>query len=274
MSKLHPIHAYHMDQSWSLTPTASWQLVKEIVAGAGRDQQNLSGRLLSRPLSTSGGDQHSIGQGRRIQPTERFNSAKGDRSQTGKEITHQIQMRAGNIDGLRAIAMTAVVACHAGIFAIGWMGVWLFFVISGYVVTTSVLARPGSFGQFGIRRLRRIAPIYWAYILIGLIVVGGTADWRAVLGLLTFTNNLAGMFGGHYLCCGGWPTGRVDDLGRNAVLRGLWRTAFLGATTGYHPHAVGHVGRGPALPLRVRSYGAGTRRLAWLADPRRAADPG
>lgn len=206
MSK-HPIHVYHMDQSWSLTSTASWQLVKEIVAGAGCDQQNLSGRRPSRRFSMWGGDQHRIV--RRIHGTEHFNSAESDRSRTGKEITNPIQMRAGNIDGLRAIAMTAVVACHAGIFAIGWMGVWLFFVISGYAVTASVLARPGSFRQFGIRRLRRIAPIYWAYIMIGLIVVGGAADWRAVLGLVTFTNNLAGMFGGHYLCCGRWPTGHL-----------------------------------------------------------------
>ena len=61
MSK-HPIHVHHMDQSWSLTSTASWQLVKEIVAGAGCDQQNLSSKLLSPRLSISGGDQHRIGQ--------------------------------------------------------------------------------------------------------------------------------------------------------------------------------------------------------------------
>src|SRR4051812_9024241 len=105
--------------------------------------------------------------------------------------------------------MTAVVACHAGIFEIGWMGVWLFFIISGYAVTPSGLARPGSFSQFGVRRLRRIAPIYWAYIAFGLIVIGAPADSRAVLGLITFTTNPAGIFGGHCLCCGSWPTGRL-----------------------------------------------------------------
>ncbi len=152
-------------------------------------------------------------------------------------------------------------------------------VISGYVVTTSVLAPTGPLGVRPIRypRLRRIAPIYWAYILIGLIVVGGTADWRAVLGLLTFTNNLAGMFGGHYLCCGGWPTGHLWTIRSKCSLYVVYGALLFWAPRRVtHPHAVGHVGRGPALPLRVKgSYvpGPGDWR-GWLihAGPLTQAD--
>ncbi|PBB84955.1 hypothetical protein CK216_20635 [Mesorhizobium sp. WSM3876] len=37
--------------------------------------------------------------------------------------------------------MTAVVAQHCGLMPFGWTGVWLFFVVSGFVVTLSVIER-------------------------------------------------------------------------------------------------------------------------------------
>jgi len=46
--------------------------------------------------------------------------------------------RIGSIDALRCFAMTAVVAQHNGLLPFGWTGVWLFFVISGYVVTVAL----------------------------------------------------------------------------------------------------------------------------------------
>jgi peptidoglycan/LPS O-acetylase OafA/YrhL len=69
-----------------------------------------------------------------------------------------------DIDGLRAIAVLAVVAFHAKLpfFAGGFVGVDVFFVISGFLITgqiaDNVKAGHFSFAEFYHRRIRRIAP--------------------------------------------------------------------------------------------------------------------
>ncbi len=69
-----------------------------------------------------------------------------------------------DIDGLRAVAVLAVVAFHAfpTRFAGGFIGVDIFFVISGFLISTIILRSTEGgtfrFSDFYARRVRRIFP--------------------------------------------------------------------------------------------------------------------
>ncbi len=73
-----------------------------------------------------------------------------------------------DIDGLRALAIVPVVLFHVGIpgFSGGFVGVDVFFVISGYLITSIIYRqiRAGSFSLVGFyeRRIRRIIPALFA----------------------------------------------------------------------------------------------------------------
>jgi len=79
-------------------------------------------------------------------------------------------------DGLRGIGFLMVVTAHIpsgpGFSDFpGWSGVWVFLVISGYLLTMLMLREEKSrggvaFGPFLIRRFFRIVPSYWLAILI------------------------------------------------------------------------------------------------------------
>ena len=68
------------------------------------------------------------------------------------------------IDGLRAVAVAPVILFHAGfeMFSGGFVGVDVFFVISGYLITSIILndRAQGTFSllKFYERRARRILP--------------------------------------------------------------------------------------------------------------------
>jgi peptidoglycan/LPS O-acetylase OafA/YrhL len=71
-----------------------------------------------------------------------------------------------DIEGMRAIAIVAVLLCHAGLsfFAGGYVGVDVFFVISGFLITRLLLGevdRTGgiSLRRFYARRARRLLPL-------------------------------------------------------------------------------------------------------------------
>lgn len=82
------------------------------------------------------------------------------------------------LDGLRAIAAVMVVFSHFGGTKwhgmSGWLGVHMFFVISGYLITTLALREEGRKGRvslrnFYIRRAFRIMPVY--YVVLGATVL-------------------------------------------------------------------------------------------------------
>ncbi len=78
------------------------------------------------------------------------------------------------IDGLRALAVIPVILFHAGfsLFSGGFVGVDVFFVISGYLITTIILSEmeKGTFSllNFYERRARRILPALFLVMLVSL----------------------------------------------------------------------------------------------------------
>ena len=75
------------------------------------------------------------------------------------------------LDGLRALAVVAVIAYHSEIESVpgGFLGVEIFFVISGYLITALLLEefnlnRGINLRQFWVRRARRLLPALFLYI--------------------------------------------------------------------------------------------------------------
>lgn len=79
-----------------------------------------------------------------------------------------------DIDGLRAIAVLSVLLFHGGIsfFSGGFIGVDIFFVISGYLITTSIIEQKqkGTFSVRGFyeRRARRILPALFLVMAVSI----------------------------------------------------------------------------------------------------------
>lgn len=79
-----------------------------------------------------------------------------------------------DINGLRGIAVLAVVFYHAEIelFKGGWLGVDLFFVISGYLISNIIISELNneifSLKNFYLRRIRRILPALFFTLLLSI----------------------------------------------------------------------------------------------------------
>jgi peptidoglycan/LPS O-acetylase OafA/YrhL len=92
------------------------------------------------------------------------------------------------LDGLRALAILLVIPHnadsfgeHPGIFLplaivahFGWVGVQLFFVLSGYLITRNLIALRASRNYFTVffgRRVLRIFPLYFGTLIVGLLLL-------------------------------------------------------------------------------------------------------
>ena len=102
-----------------------------------------------------------------------------------------------DIDGLRAVAVLAIVVHHAfpALLPGGFVGVDLFFVISGFLITRIIAGQRDagtfSWGGFYLRRARRIVP---AYVVVVLATVG-LAAWIEMPRLLAQTGAAAAASG-------------------------------------------------------------------------------
>jgi peptidoglycan/LPS O-acetylase OafA/YrhL len=113
------------------------------------------------------------------------------------------------LDGLRALAVLLVLFYHMGelrlpallayLSSIGWAGVDVFFVLSGFLITTILLrTKPGlrAYGLFVLRRTLRTWPLYFTVLLVSYILLrhdptGRETNW---LQHIVFLQNFAPRF--------------------------------------------------------------------------------
>jgi peptidoglycan/LPS O-acetylase OafA/YrhL len=122
-------------------------------------------------------------------------------------------IRIAELDTVRAFAFLAVFLHHAMHWPLLWLGVDLFFVLSGFLITRNLLTTkaaaenaadnsrspstpPRSFGsnlrEFVLRRAVRIIPPYW--IALACVALTSGIASEKIPWLLTFTNNIYDAF--------------------------------------------------------------------------------
>ena len=133
------------------------------------------------------------------------------------------------LDGLRAFAVAAVMLYHAGYnVAGGYLGVESFFVLSGFLITTLLLAEYRNTGQINItafwrRRARRLLPAL-ALTLAGTFIITGVLLPTELLSLAGDTVAALGYVMNWKLVFS--QQSYFDVLDRPALLQHLWSLAI------------------------------------------------
>ncbi len=136
---------------------------------------------------------------------------------------------APGLDGVRALAVTAVVIFHLGAswLAGGFLGVDVFFTLSGFLITSILLTEFHSRGRidvknFYLRRARRLLPAL--YLLLGGVTLVAAVFARGelhrlrgdVVAALGYSTNWTQIF---------WNRSYFDQLDRPSLLQHLWSLA-------------------------------------------------
>jgi peptidoglycan/LPS O-acetylase OafA/YrhL len=99
-------------------------------------------------------------------------------------------MRIPSLDGLRAISISLVIFWHFNALPIpglwrvdyGNLGVRVFFVISGFLITSLLMKEESNLKTFYVRRFARIMPAYWVYLLaIAVLIPHVQAHYKDLL---------------------------------------------------------------------------------------------
>ncbi len=155
---------------------------------------------------------------------DRYQHALGASSGTGPRLPYL-----PGLDGLRALALIAVVLYHADLswFPGGFLGVEVFFVLSGYLITSLLLAEWNPQGRidlkaFWLRRARRLLPAAYLLVLVTLSF--------AVLFLPGEVANLRGDAAAAFTYVTNWYLVLADRsyfemIGRPPALQHLWSLA-------------------------------------------------
>lgn len=134
------------------------------------------------------------------------------------------------LDGLRAVAVIAVILYHADVPWLpgGFLGVDVFFVISGFLITSLLLVEFDRTGRldyrgFYVRRARRLLPALLAMLVVSAVLVATVASDVAA----GFRHDLPGAL----LYYSNWlnivsDTSYFDFIGRPPILKHLWSLAL------------------------------------------------
>jgi peptidoglycan/LPS O-acetylase OafA/YrhL len=149
-------------------------------------------------------------------------------------MTNRLGYQPG-LDGLRAVAVSVVVAFHYG-FGLpgGWLGVNLFFVISGYLITRLLIEEHADQGRIDLRafyrrRVARLLPVLYvtaaAFGAAGLVIRPqyAAADLRGALTGLLYVANLDRYAG----WADGGMFGHLWSLSLEEQFYAIWPLAFL-----------------------------------------------
>ncbi len=180
----------------------------------------------------------------------------------------------GGLDGLRAIAVLAVVVYHAGIGGLsgGFLGVEVFFVISGFLITALLLAEHRLTGRidpiaFWLRRARRLLPALFFLLAVCLafavlVVPDEIAQLRSdALAALAYVTNW-------HLIAG--EQSYFESIGRPSLFIHLWSLAIEEQFYLFWPIALAVLllaGRRVALALTLLGAAASAVWMALQFDP-------
>jgi len=123
--------------------------------------------------------------------------------------SQKLQNRVFSLDCLRGVAILLVLFTHADNYfgllgKFGWLGVDLFFVLSGYLISNKVFRQIKSgkefkFFSFFISRLLRIVPVFITFLIVGYILYYFKMEhwpyWKYIISEVFFIQNYnAGLF--------------------------------------------------------------------------------
>jgi peptidoglycan/LPS O-acetylase OafA/YrhL len=148
----------------------------------------------------------------------------------GAQQATPARRRLAGLDGLRAVAVLAVVTFHLdfSLASGGFLGVDVFFVISGFLITNLIareILETGrlQLGRFYLRRARRLLPAMAAMLVV--VTVAGATIWRDQLSTLK-----SGALASLGYVTNWWliadDQNYFDSTGRPSMLQHLWSLAI------------------------------------------------
>lgn len=155
-------------------------------------------------------------------------------------VSRPAKARIPTLDGWRGVAILLVLASHQStdvfgppvFIPTGLHGVTIFFVLSGYLITTKLMEEQARTGQinlknFYLRRFFRLMPGAWFYLLVVFGITGATADalrshQEALVASLLFFRNFANVHGQLPSSGQFWLTGHFWTLSMEEQFYLLW----------------------------------------------------